>query len=70
MFNHRFQLLLCTDKTSFILAFFVNAPKFDRIADAEEQIKAGSDYLNKGNLDMVCGYGLLFKKALEILTEP
>ncbi|CAO3640298.1 unnamed protein product [Mucor hiemalis] len=29
--------------------FFVNAPKFDRIADAEEQIKAGSDYLNKGN---------------------
>lgn len=32
--------------------FFVNAPKFDRIADAEEQIKIGSDYLNKGNLNM------------------
>ncbi|KAG1054217.1 hypothetical protein G6F43_003755 [Rhizopus delemar] len=32
--------------------FFVDVPKFDRIADAEEQIRVGSDYLNKGSLDM------------------
>lgn len=35
------------------IAFFVDVPKFDRIADAEEQIRVGSDYLNKGSLDMV-----------------
>jgi hypothetical protein len=35
------------------IAFFVSVPKLDRIADAEEQIKVGSDYLNKGSLDMV-----------------
>ncbi|KAI8371862.1 hypothetical protein BD560DRAFT_105812 [Blakeslea trispora] len=32
--------------------FFINAPKFDRISDAEEQIKIGSDYMNKGSIDM------------------
>jgi hypothetical protein len=35
------------------IAFFVNVPKLDRIADAEEQIKIGSEHLNKGSLDMV-----------------
>ncbi|KAG2192084.1 hypothetical protein INT46_003224 [Mucor plumbeus] len=33
-------------------SFSVNSPKFDRISDAEEQIKIGADYLNKGSLDM------------------
>ncbi|CAO3692977.1 unnamed protein product [Rhizopus stolonifer] len=32
--------------------FFTNTPKFDRISDAEEQIKIGSDYLNKGSIDL------------------
>jgi hypothetical protein len=38
---------------NFVIAFFVSAPKFDRLADAEDQIKIGSDYMNKGSLDMV-----------------
>ncbi|KAG2230299.1 hypothetical protein BDF21DRAFT_335388 [Thamnidium elegans] len=32
--------------------FFVSAPKFDRLAEAEEQIKIGSDHMNQGSLDM------------------
>ncbi|KAL7319372.1 hypothetical protein PS15m_002515 [Mucor circinelloides] len=34
------------------IAFSVNFPKLDRISDAEEQIKIGADYMNKGSLDM------------------
>lgn len=37
----------------YYLAFHVAQPRFDRIADAEEQIKLGSDYLNQGSIDMV-----------------
>ncbi|CEI86581.1 hypothetical protein RMCBS344292_01017 [Rhizopus microsporus] len=40
--------VVCTQKRT----FFVNVPKFDRIADAEEQIRIGSDYLSKGSIDM------------------
>jgi hypothetical protein len=37
----------------YYLAFHVAQPRFDRIADAEEQIKLGADYLNQGSIDMV-----------------
>ncbi|KAI8877264.1 TPR-like protein [Backusella circina FSU 941] len=33
-------------------SFHVAQPRFDRISDAEEQIKLGTDYLNKGSIDM------------------
>ncbi|CAO0802553.1 unnamed protein product [Mucor circinelloides] len=36
----------------FSRSFSVNFPKLDRISDAEEQIKIGADYMNKGSLDM------------------
>ncbi|KAL0074522.1 hypothetical protein J3Q64DRAFT_1832669 [Phycomyces blakesleeanus] len=32
--------------------FTVSAPKFDRIADAEEQIKLGTEHMNNGSIDM------------------
>lgn len=35
------------------IAFSASFPKLDRISDAEEQIKIGADYMNKGSLDMV-----------------
>ncbi len=42
------------------IAFSVNFPKLDRISDAEEQIKIGADYMNKGSLDMVMESYTLF----------
>ncbi|KAG2213117.1 hypothetical protein INT47_011266 [Mucor saturninus] len=35
-----------------LVAFFVSAPKFDRISEAEEYVKTGAEYMEKGSLDM------------------
>ncbi|KAL1927060.1 hypothetical protein VTP01DRAFT_5023 [Rhizomucor pusillus] len=35
-----------------VRTFSCNVPRLDRIADAEQQIKQGTEYLNQGSIDM------------------